>query len=108
PRFQDPRVRQAFNYAINKNKLGREVLRDQYDELGIYGVVPPITKDFRGYNFNQVKNFGYSYDPEKARKLLAAAGYPGGEGFGSITLRFNIGDVNSAVADEFAQQIFQV
>lgn len=108
PRFQDPRVRQAFNYAINKTKLGREILRDQYDELGIYGVVPPITKDFRGYGFEQVKNSGYSYDPEKAKKLLADAGYPNGEGFGSVTLRFNIGDVNSAVADDFSQQIFQV
>ena len=108
PRFQDPRVRQAFNYAINKNKLGREILRDQYDELGIYGVVPPIVKDFRGYGFGQVKNYGYSFDPERAKKLLADAGYPNGEGFGSVTLRFNIGDINSAVADEFSHQIYQV
>lgn len=108
PRFQDPRVRQAFNYAINKDRIGREVLRNQYEELGLYGVVPPINKDFRGYNFKSVKEHGYAYNPEKARKLLAEAGYPKGEGFGSVTLRFNIGDINSAVADEFAQQIFQV
>lgn len=108
PRFQDPRVRQAFNYAINKDRIGREVLRNQYEELGFYGVVPPINKDFRGYNFKSVRENGYTYNPEKARKLLAEAGYPKGEGFGSVTLRFNIGDINSAVADEFAQQIFQV
>ena len=108
PRFKDPRVRQAFNYAVNRDKIGREILRNQYDELGYYGIVPPINQTFRGYDFNGVRKAGYEYNPEKARKLLAAAGYPQGEGFGSVTLRFNIGDVNSAVADEFAQQIFQV
>lgn len=108
PRFKDPRVRRAFNYAVNRDKIGREILRNQYDELGYYGIVPPIHQTFRGYDFNGVRKAGYEYNPEKARKLLAAAGYPQGEGFGSVTLRFNIGDVNSAVADEFAQQIFQV
>lgn len=106
-RFKDPRVRQAFNYALNREEIGREVLRNQYDELGIYGVVPPIQSNFRGYDFKKIKEVGYNYDPQKAKELLAAAGYPNGEGFGSVTLRFNVGDVNSAVADEFAQQISQ-
>lgn len=108
PRFQDPRVRKAFNYAINKEKIGRDILKNQYDELGSYGIVPPIPNTFRGYDFSSVKEVGYSYNPEKAKKLIAEAGYPNGKGFGTINLRFNIGDINSAVADEFAQQIFQV
>lgn len=108
PRFENPKVRQAFNYAIDRDKIGREILRNQYDELGYYGIVPPIQKDFRGYDFKSVKANGYTFDPVKAKKLMAEAGYPKGEGFGSLTLRFNIGDINSAVADEFAQQIFQI
>lgn len=108
PRFSDIKVRQAFNYALDKERLGREVLKNQYNELGIYGVVPPVSNSFRGYDFNGVKKFGYTYNPEKARKLLAEAGYPNGQGFGSVNLRFSLGDRNSAVADEFAQQIFQV
>ncbi|MEY3236158.1 MAG: hypothetical protein RI883_259 [Bacteroidota bacterium] len=107
-RFSDVKVRQAFNYAIDKEKLGRDVLRNQYYELGYYGIVPPISKNFKGYNFKSVKDVSYSYDPEKAKKLLAEAGYPNGQGFGSVNLRFNIDDIHSAVADEFAQQIFQV
>lgn len=107
PRFANPKVRQAFNYAIDKEKLGREVLRNQYYELGYYGIVPPITKTFKGYDFAGVKEASYSYNPEKARKLMAEAGYPNGKGFGSVNLRFNIDDIHSAVADEFAQQIFQ-
>jgi oligopeptide transport system substrate-binding protein len=108
PRFQNVKVRQAFNYAIDREKLGREVLRNQYYELGYYGMVPPISAAFRGYDFSGVREASYSFDPEKARKLLAEAGFPNGKGFGSINLRYNIGDVNSAVADEVAQQIFQV
>lgn len=108
PRFNNVKVRQAFNYAIDKEKLGREVLRNQYYELGIYGIVPPISSTFRGYDFNGVKEASYTYNPEKAKKLLAEAGYPDGKGFGSVNLRFNIDDIHSAVADEFAQQIFQV
>lgn len=108
PRFEDPLVRQAFNYAVDKEAIGREVLRNQYYELGEYGVTPPVSKALRGYDFGLVKKSGYSYDPEKARALLAKAGYPNGDGFGSVSLRYNIDDTHSAVADEFAKQIFKV
>ncbi len=107
PRFKDARVRQAFNYAIDREKIGRDVLRNQYNELGYYGIVPPIYTIFKGYDFDKIKEVCYSYDPEKAKKLLAEAGYPNGAGFGSVNLRFNIDEKHSAVADEFAQQIFQ-
>lgn len=109
PRFQDPRVRKAFNYAFNKQIIGREILRNQYYALGdSTGITPPIGKVMKGYDFDVVKKAGYSYNPEKARKLLAEAGYPDGEGFGSVNLRYNIDDVHSAIADEFAQQISMV
>lgn len=109
PRFKDPRVRQAFNYAFNKQVIGREILRNQYYDLGdSMGITPPIGNVLKGYDFDLVSNAGYSYNPEKARKLLAEAGYPNGKGFGSVNLRYNIDDVHSAIADEFAQQIFMV
>ncbi len=108
PRFKDARVRKAFNYAINKKVLGREILRNQYADLGYFGITPPVSKALKGYDFDKIKEKGYSFDPEKARKLLAEAGYPNGEGFGSVELRYNINDTHSAVADEFSKQIFQV
>jgi ABC-type transport system substrate-binding protein len=107
-RFKDPLVRQAFNFAVDKETIGREILRNQYYDVGDYGVTPPISKALRGYDFSGVKEVGYAYDPEKARKLMAQAGYPNGEGFGSVSLRYNIDDTHSAVADEFAKQIFKV
>ncbi len=105
PRFKDPRVRQAFNLAVDKNKIGQNVLRLQYSELGNYGLVPPLKNNLRGYDFEKVKAVSYQYDPEKAKRLLAEAGFPGGKGFGPVILRFNIADVHSAVADVFSQQI---
>ena len=107
-RLQDKRVRQAFNYALNREKLGQVVLRNQYFELGYYGVVPPIRNFFRGYDFDGVRSKGYVYNPEKAKKLLAEAGYPDGKGFGSIDIRFDVNDLNAAVADEIAQQFKNV
>lgn len=104
-RFKDVRVRKAFNYAIDRSKITRDVLFGQAYEDGIYGVVPPISSSFKNYDFEGVREVSYSYDPEKARELLAEAGYANGEGFGNVTLKFNIGDIQSSVAEEFARQI---
>jgi len=67
PLFQDKRVRQALSYAINKQELIDGVL------LG-YGKVAtgPYKPDTWVYNGNVPK---YSYDPDKARQLLAEAGW---------------------------------
>ncbi|MES2588510.1 MAG: peptide ABC transporter substrate-binding protein [Bacteroidota bacterium] len=107
PRFQDVRVRQAFNYAIDRNEITQNVLRGQAYENGIYGIVPPISSSFRGYDFKGVKEVSYDFNPEKAKQLLAEAGFPNGTGFGSVNLRLNVGDVHSAVAEEIASQLSQ-
>ncbi len=107
PRFKDVRVRQAFNYAIDRKRLADNVLRNQYYEYGIYGITPPIGSVFKGYNFSEIKKYGYDYNPEMAKKLLAEAGYPDGKGFGSVDLRLDISDLNTAVAEELAGQIYQ-
>ena len=107
-RFKDPKVRKAFNYAVDKQLIGREILRNQYYDIGDYGMTPPISKAIKGYDFKSIKKAGYSFDPVKARKLLTEAGYPDGEGFGSVELRYSINDTHSAVADEFSKQIAKV
>lgn len=107
-RFKNPLVRKAFNYAIDKKSIGRDVLRNQYYDMGYYGITPPISKILKGYDFKSIKEAGYSYNPKLAKQLLAQAGYPNGEGFGTVELRYNISDIKSAVADEVAKQIFKV
>jgi peptide/nickel transport system substrate-binding protein/oligopeptide transport system substrate-binding protein len=73
-----PKVRQAVNYAINREVLnatlrkGRDVTASSILPLGM-----------PGYNFDLR---GYPYDPQRARRLLAEAGYPGGQGLGPLEL----------------------
>lgn len=104
-RFKDPKVRMAFNYAVDKSVIGRDILRNQINDIGVFGITPPTLK---GYDFDGIKESGYDYNPEKAKELLAEAGYPNGEGFGTVQLRYNINDTHSAVADEFSKQIRSV
>jgi peptide/nickel transport system substrate-binding protein/oligopeptide transport system substrate-binding protein len=76
--FDDRRVRQAFNYAINKKVIVREIARMGY--VPAVGALPPWLP---GYNPNLQ---GYDYNPAKARELLAEAGYPNGTGFPVVQL----------------------
>ena len=68
--FADRRVRQAVNYAVDKDKIVNQLLKGFAKPAG----QPAIPATF-GYNPN-VKP--YPYDPEKAKQLLAEAGYPKG------------------------------
>ena len=84
--FEDKRIRQAFNYAIDRERLIEFVMKGQAAGIGNHGLVPP---SMPGYPIDNVK--GYEFDPEKARDLLAEAGYPDGKGFPAINLQLNEG-----------------
>lgn len=105
PRFKDPRVRQAFNLAVDKDKIGLDVLKNQYNELGIFGITPPVKRVLKGYDFESIKQHGYQYNPALAQQLLREAGFPNGEGFGNVTLRIGIHEIHEKVAEEFVRQI---
>lgn len=67
--LRDVRVRQALNYAVNKQAIARAILRG-------FAEVPcsVVAKATFGY----AKSECYSYNPSKAKALLAEAGYPNG------------------------------
>jgi peptide/nickel transport system substrate-binding protein len=68
--FDDKRVRQALNYAVNKDAIVKDVLKGTGASSrgpvlpGTWGADPALK--------------AYPYDPERAKKLLAEAGYPSG------------------------------
>ncbi|HEV8532803.1 MAG TPA: ABC transporter substrate-binding protein [Methylomirabilota bacterium] len=68
--FDDKRVRQALNYAVNKEAIVKDVLKGTGASSrgpvlpGTWGADPALK--------------AYPYDPERAKKLLAEAGYPSG------------------------------
>lgn len=74
------KIRQAINYAIDKQKLIK-YLRNSLGTPGHQGFVPA---GMPGFSETNVK--GYSYNPAKSRQLLAEAGYPDGKNMPVITL----------------------
>jgi len=95
PPFNNVKVRQAFNYAIDRQYICDKVLQGDATPA-VYGIVPPSMPN---YDYKGVT--GFTYDPDKARKLLAEAGYPGGKGFPEVTLQINSGggDRNNMTAE---------
>jgi oligopeptide transport system substrate-binding protein len=76
--FDDKRVRQAFNYGVDKEAIVRKIT--QMGSLPANGVLPP------GMPGHDPDLQGYSYDPAKAKQLLAEAGYSEGKGFPVVQL----------------------
>lgn len=94
--FADVRVRQAVGCAVNTQEI--------CDALGYGYWLPtnqPVYKGYRDYNSDIV---GYSYNPERARELLAEAGYP--DGFKTTLLtsvRYASTDVSTAIQSYLAE-----
>ena len=68
--LNDPKVRQAISYAIDRE----EIINGVYDGVGI-PAKGPLAPGVFGYDENVE---GISYDIEKAKELLAEAGYEDG------------------------------
>lgn len=85
--LSDVRVRQAVNYAINRDNIIQGALEGQGTAAN--SPVPPTCD---GYS-EDVK--GYEYDPDKARELLKEAGYEDGLSF---TIKIKEDSKNQKVA----------
>jgi oligopeptide transport system substrate-binding protein len=94
PPFDDPKVRQAFAHAIDKDKLIEVVLLDAVVKAD--GILPP---GIPGFNENLQ---GLEFDPERARQLLTESKYGGLEGLPDIEIASSgrgasVGPVSEAV-----------
>jgi len=77
--FDDPRVRQALNYAIDRAAINKSL----YNDLAV-PMTSPLPEAQWGYDSSLSP---YTYDPAKAKQLLADAGYP--DGFKAELLAYN-------------------
>ena len=87
--FDDVRVRQALAMAVDRELLVETVLNGLVEPA--YAIVPP---DTLGYYPPQT----FEYDADRARELLAEAGYPDGEGFPSFDILYNTHEEHQKIA----------
>jgi peptide/nickel transport system substrate-binding protein len=87
--FADVRVRQAANYAVNKEAIVNDVLEGTAEVAA--GPTPPAF----AWAFNEDLE-PYPYDPDRARELLAEAGAEGAE------LTFYVTEGGSGMLDPVA------
>ena len=91
PPFDDKKVRQALNYAIDKEVIARDILANLV--VPALGILPP---GFPGFS-TDIR--GYEYNPEKARQLLAESKYgPGLENFDKPIILTTAGSFGSSVS----------
>ena len=105
--FDDPRVRQAFTLAVDRTYIVNQITQTGQVEAG--GYVPAGVYDAEGATGDDFRTVGgdyygptdadYEANCEKARELLAEAGFPNGEGFPVVTYLYNTDDSHKAVAE---------
>jgi oligopeptide transport system substrate-binding protein len=96
--FDDMRVRQALAMAIDKALLVEKILKT--GERVATHLVPPWVAGYQ-------PPMGLPHDPERARRLLAEAGYPAGQGFPSFQYVFDAeaggGSIHGRIAVELQE-----
>ncbi|MEZ4827596.1 MAG: ABC transporter substrate-binding protein [Bacteroidia bacterium] len=96
--LRDVRVRQALNYAIDRERLVKYLLNG----MGYPGTSGFIPNGMPGFDAEKVR--GYEYNPGRARELLAEAGFPGGNGLPVLVLNSTS---KYAHISEFIQKSFE-
>jgi len=99
--IKDIRVRKALSLAVDRNAIVEEVTKG--GEMPATGYIPPGVHDSKGNDFREMSgDFGIDpigSDTEEAKRLLAEAGFPDGEGFPTIEILYNTNDQQKAVAE---------
>jgi len=89
--FDDVRVRQALTMAIDKRRLTERITRGG-EKTATHHTPPGVA----GYRAPE----GLAHNPDQARRLLVAAGFPGGRGFPRFNYLFNANAGGGAKTDE--------
>jgi len=93
-----PEVRNALNYAVNREMIVKAVA---FDEATITGPLNPEL-DFWALQPNEFEE--YTYNPAKAKQLLTEAGYPNGFEFEIVAAqRYNFDKVAQVIQAQLAE-----
>ena len=95
PIFRDPRVRQALALTIDREAIVKNILRG--GQIPATGLTPPGIAGYR-------PPAGLATDPERARQLLAAAGFPGGKDFPKVEFLTIPQETNQRIAEALQER----
>lgn len=105
--WRDERVRRALTLAIDREQITEVLSRGNVPAAGF---VPPGFPDHQGNDFFETAGtYGIPTDDSgiaEAQRLLAEAGYPGGEGFPEFVMMYNTAEGHKLVA-EMMQEMFK-
>lgn len=96
--FQNEKVRKAIALAIDRERIANTALDNLVEPLTTI-----LTPGYPGYNEDLTDKL--KYDPERARELLAEAGYPDGEGLPTIQLHVRNEDAIMHIQKPLAQYV---
>ena len=99
--FDDLRVRQALSLAIDRERLSADTLGGATEAAAKF--LPAIAgganvESSDAEDALNAKSQGVAFDAERARRLLAEAGFPGGSNFPRLRLLVNRNEQHRAVA----------
>ena len=98
--FDDLRVRKAFTLAIDRRIIVEKITRGgQKPATGLVCDSVPGTTDAQDFRDEGGAFLPERADIEGARKLLAEAGYPNGEGFPKVAYKYNSNAGNKQMAE---------
>ena len=89
PQLSDKRVRRALGMTINRDQLVSQITKG--GQIPAYAITPPGTMAY-------YPESDLTFDPEGAKKLLAEAGYPNGEGFPTTEILYNTSEGHRKIA----------
>src|SRR5205085_5567897 len=98
--FNDVRVRRAIAHAIDPSIIVDRLLEGCVKAA--QGIVPPV---LAGWTATAKR---LPLDRERARALLAEAGFPGGRGLGPVAYHFNTNDANQRIAEALQAQLKEI
>jgi oligopeptide transport system substrate-binding protein len=92
--FDNPKIRLALNLAIDRESIVKNITRAK--QKPATGYVPPGMGDYEPLDV-------IHYDPDRARQLLAEAGYPNGKGFPKFNILINTSQWHRTIAEAIQQ-----
>lgn len=97
--FNNPKVREAFAYGFDRAGYDRDALKDT--EIPSQTWIP---KGYPGYDADENR---FPFDPEKAKAVLAEAGFAGGQGLPELKWTYNSNNPANQARVEYIIQMYQ-